>query len=578
MATLLSVNIGMPKDVSWRGRTVHTGVWKGPVSGRRMVRRLNIDGDGQGDLAGHGGEIRAVLVYQIESYRHWQEFFGRDDLEHGAFGENFTVEGLSDDEVCIGDRYRIGEAEFEVTQPRVTCFRVGMRMGEPQLPSLLVAHHRPGFYLRVLSEGHVSAGDEIVRTARGPHALSVADIDALLYLPGHHPERLKTALDIPALSPGWRGSFRSMLESEAGAAQPAGVAVAPPPAWVGFRTLTVADVVAESASVTSFRFAGDHALPPYQPGQFLTLKVPGAGDPVPVRTYSLSGDPDGGEYRISVKREPHGRVSRHLHAHLRPGDRIEAAAPRGNFVLDDGTDPVLLISAGIGLTPVLAMLHRLASEGSTREVWWIHTTHDADSHAFSAEVTDLLGRMGSAHSLVYYTTPSHPLASGSGVRAGRLTADVVAGLGLPADANAYVCGPEPFMDDVAVALAGVGIGPARIHTERFGSRSPINPGVVGTDAPPPHQPPGHPGAGPAVTFARTGLTVAWSDTYSSVLELAEACDVPTQWSCRTGVCHTCATQVLSGEASYETPPLEPPGDDELLICSARPTSDLVMDL
>jgi ferredoxin-NADP reductase/MOSC domain-containing protein YiiM len=519
-----------------------------------------------------------VLVYQIESYRHWQEFFGRDEFEHAAFGENFTVEGLSDDEVCIGDRYRIGEAEFEVTQPRVTCFRVGMRMGEPQLPSLLVAHHRPGFYLRVLTEGHVSAGDEIVRTARGPHALSVADMDALLYLPGHDPEQLKTALDIPALSPGWRGSFRSMLDSEAGAAQPAGVAVAPPPAWAGFRTLTVADVVAESASVTSFRFAGDDRLPVYQPGQFLTLKVPGAGDPVPVRTYSLSGDPDGGEYRISVKRESHGRVSRHLHAHLRPGDRIQVAAPRGDFVLDDGTGPVLLISAGIGLTPLLAMLHRLASEGSTREVWWIHTTHDADSHAFSAEVADLLGRLGSAHSIVYYTTPRHPLAPDSGVRAGRLTADVVAGLGLPAEANAYVCGPEPFMDDVAVALAGVGIAPARIHTERFGSRSPINPGVVGTDAPPPHQPPGPPGPGPAVTFARTGLTAAWSDSYSSVLELAEACDVPTQWSCRTGVCHTCATAVLSGQASYETPPLEPPSDDELLICSARPTSDLVMDL
>ena len=219
MATLLSVNVGMPKDVSWRGRTVHTAVWKQPVSGPQMVRRLNIDGDGQGDLGGHGGEIRAVLVYQVESYRHWQEVFERDDLEHGAFGENFTVEGLADDDVCIGDRYRIGTAEFEVTQPRVTCFRVGMRMGEPQLPSLLVAHRRPGFYLRVLTEGHVSAGDEIVRTQQGPHALSVADADALLYLPGHDPDLLRTALDIPALSPGWRGSFQSMLDTESGPTQ-----------------------------------------------------------------------------------------------------------------------------------------------------------------------------------------------------------------------------------------------------------------------------------------------------------------------------------------------------------------------
>src|SRR3954464_7105240 len=201
--TLLSVNVGLPQDVAWRGRTVHTGVWKRAVAGRRMVRRLNIDGDGQGDLAGHGGEQRAVLVYQVDSYRHWEEGFGLDHLEHGVFGENLTVDGLGDDEVCIGDRYRIGAAELEVTQPRVTCFRVAMRLGEPRLPSLLVAHHRPGFYMRVLTEGRVAAGDEIVRTRRGPHALTVADVDALLYLPGHDPARLAAAVDIPALSPGW---------------------------------------------------------------------------------------------------------------------------------------------------------------------------------------------------------------------------------------------------------------------------------------------------------------------------------------------------------------------------------------
>jgi ferredoxin-NADP reductase/MOSC domain-containing protein YiiM len=577
MATLLSVNVGMPKDVSWRDRTVHTGVWKSPVDGPRMVRRLNIDGDGQGDLAGHGGEQRAVLVYQVESYRHWEEFLRRDDLERGAFGENFTVEGLADDEVCIGDSFRIGEAEFEVTQPRVTCFRVGMRMGEPRLPSLLVAHHRPGFYLRVLTEGHVSAGDEIVRTARGAHSLTVAEVDALLYLPGHDRERLRAALDVPALSPGWQGSFRSMLEGAE--PQPAGVAPAAPPAWAGFRTLTVADVVAESDTVTSFRMRGDEALPAYLPGQFLTLRVPGAGDPVPVRTYSLSGDPTGGYYRISVKRESLGLVSAYLHRHLRQGDRVEVAAPRGDFVLTEGTRPVLLVSAGIGVTPLLAMLHRLADEAGPREVWWIHTTHDARTHALADEASDLLGRLPEAHSLVYYTAPDRPPAQDSGIRVGRLTADVVADLRLPTDATAYVCGPESFMSDVTAALAAAGLDPREIHTERFGSRSAINPGVVPTGAAAaPHQPPGPLGTGPAVTFARTGLATTWSDRYGSILELAEACDVPTQWSCRTGVCHTCVTAVLSGQASYDVAPLEDPGRDELLICSATPTSDLVVDL
>src|SRR6476661_3786815 len=134
MARLLSVNVGLPREVEWQGRTVHTGIWKEPAEGPQMVRRLNIDGDGQGDLAGHGGENRAVFVYQIESYRYWEEQLDRHDFTYGQFGENFTVEGLPDDEVCIGDRYRIRDAIFEVTQPRVTCYRVGIRMDEPRMP------------------------------------------------------------------------------------------------------------------------------------------------------------------------------------------------------------------------------------------------------------------------------------------------------------------------------------------------------------------------------------------------------------------------------------------------------------
>src|SRR5438309_2201016 len=165
--SVLSVNVGLPKAVPWEGRTVYTGVFKESVPGRRMVRRLNIEGDGQGDTAGHGGEQRAVFVYQIESYRYWEKHFGRSDFSYGQFGENLTVEGLADDHVAIGDRYRIGDAEFEVTQPRVTCFRVGLRVGEPELPALLVAHHRPGFYMRVIREGHVQAGDEIIKTVAG---------------------------------------------------------------------------------------------------------------------------------------------------------------------------------------------------------------------------------------------------------------------------------------------------------------------------------------------------------------------------------------------------------------------------
>jgi MOSC domain-containing protein YiiM len=241
---LLSVNVGRPREIEWEGKTVRTAIWKEPVDGSRMVRQINIDGDDQADRLAHGGEHRAVFVYQIESYRYWERELGRDDFSYGQFGENFTVEGLADDEVCIGDRYRIGAALFEVTQPRVTCYRVGIRMDDPAMPSLLVAHHRPGFYLRVLEEGPVRAGDAIAKVADGPERLTVAQVDALLYLPNKSRALLERALRVPALSEGWKGSFRELLAKADGGAPAA-------PAWTGFRPLRVAEVRRESATITS---------------------------------------------------------------------------------------------------------------------------------------------------------------------------------------------------------------------------------------------------------------------------------------------------------------------------------------
>src|ERR1700759_2931545 len=275
----------MPRAVPWRGQTVHTGVWKHPVDGPAMVRRLNIDGDGQGDTSGHGGEQRAMLVYQIQSYRHWQEYFGLDDLSYGQFGENLTVNGLPDDEVCIGDRYRIGEAEFEVTQPRVTCYRVGMRLGQPEMASLLVSHHRPGFYMRVIREGHIRAGDEIVKTGTGPGAVTVADTDALLYLPHKDPAKLQLAIKMPALSPGWQQSFRELIRAADAAGPSAAPSVPAGPAWPGFRPLRVTKVVPESETVSSIYLDATDGtpLPAAEPGQYLTVRVPGAGQAAPVR-------------------------------------------------------------------------------------------------------------------------------------------------------------------------------------------------------------------------------------------------------------------------------------------------------
>src|SRR5438477_3529651 len=194
---------------------------------------------------GMAGKHRAVFVYQIESYRYWQNQLGRNDFTYGQFGENFTVEGLADTEVCIGDHYRIGDALFEVTQPRVTCYRVGIRMNEPRMAALLVSARRPGFYFRVVEEGDVRAGDDVMRIATGPEAMTVADVNALLYLAGRHDAgQLRRALRIPALSPGWQASVRALLDEELAGSPGGGNAglttQGPPPAWPGFRTLRVA--------------------------------------------------------------------------------------------------------------------------------------------------------------------------------------------------------------------------------------------------------------------------------------------------------------------------------------------------
>jgi ferredoxin-NADP reductase/MOSC domain-containing protein YiiM/ferredoxin len=583
VGALLSVNVGLPQDVAWQGRTVHTAVWKKPATGPQMVRRLNIDGDGQGDLAGHGGEQRAVFVYQIESYQYWQDQLGRDDFTYGQFGENFTVQGLADDQVCIGDRYQIGGAVFEVTQPRVTCFRVGIRMNDPQIPALLVSHHRPGFYFRVLTEGPVEAGQEIIKVASGPEGMTVAETDALLYLPGHPRQQLLRALRIPALSGGWKTSFTEMLDQPGQAAGNAGLTEAvPPPAWPGFRPLTVTGISRESDTVISVQLAdpGGGSVPAAQPGQFLTLRLhpDPAGRPV-LRSYSLSGPPGAGDYRISVKREEHGVGSQFLHTRVRAGDLLEAAAPRGTFILHPGPAPVLLISAGVGATPVLAMLHALADARSDRDIWWLHSARRRADEPFAAESRGLLAGLPTAHRHICYSSPGPDDVQGRDYdTAGRLSAPVLAALDLPPDAEAYLCGPPGFMADVSAALAVGGIQAARIRTEVFGPGPSQTPGIAPVVARRPHPPAGQPGSGPLVSFARSDLNARWDSGYASLLEFAEACDVPVRWSCRTGVCHTCETADISGTVRYSPDPVEDPADGNVLICCSQPRDDLVLDL
>jgi ferredoxin-NADP reductase/MOSC domain-containing protein YiiM/ferredoxin len=587
MARLLSVNVGLPRDIAWKGYTVHTAIWKNPARGRCRVRRLNLEGDGQGDLAGHGGEQRAVFVYQIESYRYWQQQLNRTDFVPGQFGENFTIEGLPDDVACIGDRYQIGSAIFEVTQPRVTCFRVGIRMNEPRMPALLTSSGRPGFYFRVLQEGEVGAGDEIAKVGEAGERMTVADINALLYSPNHPRDRLERALRIKALSPGWQSSFEALLQSQASAAGGGNAGLAPAaaahPVTPGFRPLQVTAIDRESADVLSLtlRSPDGRPLPNALPGQYAVLRLqPATGGPKLFRSYSLSGPPSAERHRISVKIEPNGVAGTYLQERVRVGDALDVSSPRGSFILQPGEGPVMLLSAGIGATPVLAMLHALAAARSARQVWWLHGARDRQHHPFAAEVRQLMLTLPHGRSYVCYSKP------GAGDKMGEdfdtsdhLSRSVFDRIHVPRDADVYLCGPTRFMADVKEALAAMGVAPQQIHVEMFNGSESIMPGVVGATPRPAHLPKNDGDTGPLVSFARSGIAAHWNPSeYNSILELAEACDVPVRWSCRTGICHTCESGLISGDVVYGPEPLDKPAEGNLLICCSQPVRDVVIDL
>jgi ferredoxin-NADP reductase/MOSC domain-containing protein YiiM len=583
MARLLSVNVGLPRDIEWKGRTVHTAIWKDPVRGRCRVGRLNLDGDGQGDLAGHGGEQRAVFVYQIESYRYWQEQLRRADFVHGQFGENFTIEGFPDDSVCIGDRYQIGSALFEVTQPRVTCYRVGIRMNEPRMPALLTSSGRPGFYLRVLQEGKVGPGDEIVKVAEAKERMTVAEINALLYSPDHARDRLRRALRIEALSPGWRSSFQALLKSQVSGNAGLVPEAAAHPASPGFRPLRVTAIDQESADVLSLTMQSPNGqpLPAAMPGQYVVVRLQPAADGPPLfRSYSLSGPLSTKGYRISVKIEPNGAAGTYLREHVRVGDALDISSPRGNFILQSGERPVVLISAGIGATPVLAMLYALAAGRSTRQVLWLYAARDREHHPFAAEVRRLMSSLTHGRSFVCYSRPGSREKMGEDFDAtGHLSRSVFDEAAVPREADVYLCGPNRFMANMKEALATLGVAPERIHVEIFNGSEAMTPGVVGAATRTPHLPKDDGNTGPLVSFARSGIAAHWkASAYQSILELAEACDVPVRWSCRTGVCHNCESGLVSGEVVYGPEPLDKPADGNLLVCCSQPIRDVVIDL
>jgi ferredoxin-NADP reductase/ferredoxin len=505
----------------------------------------------------------------------------RSDFTMGQFGENLTVEGLPDDEVRIGDRFRIGSAVFEVTQPRVTCYRVGIRMNDSQMPARLVAEGRPGFYLRVLEEGKVQAGDAIELMHRDCDSVTVAEVDALLYRPHADRTKVRQALGVPALSSvGACRCKRFWISRLTQREMPALL-------WRTFhRTPGPVFGLLESARCHTSRPRScpspwrQRTAASAQPGQFIVLKaqVSPASPPI-MRSYSLAGTLSPRRYELGVKCERNGSMGGYLSERAGVGDPVEISAPRGSFVLSNTERPAVFMSAGIGITPVLAMLKTLAAGRSRRSVSWLCGARNGAEHPFAGEVRTLLSGLSNARSHFRHSRPADTDRLGRDFDSiGHVDAALVGLLDIAKSSEFYLCGPAAFLADVKTGLAAAGFPAAHVYSEVFGSGSALNPGIVNAGPSAPHEPLGARGTGPIVSFARSGLNVPWNARYPSLLEFAEACDVPTRWSCRTGVCHTCETGLVSGEVNYEPVPLQPPATGNLLVCCSVPKGEVVLDL
>ncbi len=575
---VISVNVGLPRTVQWKGTAVSTGIFKAPVSGRVRLRTLNLDGDGQADLSVHGGPNKALYAFPAEHYAYWHRELPDMALPWGVFGENLTTEGLNEEAVKIGDRFLIGSTEVVVTQPRLPCFKLGLRFGRDDIIKRFLASGRTGFYFKVATEGEIAAGDPIILSQRAMDSVSVTEITRLYAHDKDDLDGLRRIVAVAALPGDWRDYFNDQINqltarSLSRAAQT--------PAWAGFRPFTVQEKVRESDDVSSFHLVPEdgQSLSPYLPGQYLTVRVPIPGRERPaVRSYSLSDAPRADHYRLTIKRiaprsadaqAPSGLVSAHFHDRLAVGDRIEAKAPSGSFTIDitQHDRPVVLIGGGIGITPLISMLNSIVAANSPRETWLLYGIRSDRDYIMRTELEAVATSHPNIHLHIFYSRPSGEMDD-PGVHSGRINLGAMRRLMSSNAHDFYVCGPPSMMASVTGDLAAWGVPADRVHTEAFGPAT-VKQSVRG--------PANQPACGIDVMFARSGVAALWSRCNSPLLVLAEEHSVAIDFGCRAGSCGTCVTRLLSGSVRYLHEPNAPLQGGEILPCIAVPAEPLSLD-
>ena len=571
---LLSVNVSAVKEIRYQGRTLTTGIFKSPVAGRVMVRRLNLDGDDQADRRVHGGLDMAVYAYPSEHYAFWERELDRQGYPHGQFGENLTVSGLSEETVRVGDTYRIGGALLQATQPRIPCYKLVIRMEQgPDFAARFQQSGRMGFYFRVLEEGEIGAGDAIELVDRDEKSVTIAEFIKVYLYDAHDPTSLRRLLASRDLGDAWRSYVDKMLNSAELVTGPAG--------WHGFRTFIVDRKVPESTTITSFYLKPKdrETLPIYLPGQFLTFRMQIRGQSKPVlRTYSLSDSPTHPDYyRVSIKRLTNGLYSNYFHDRVQPDTELCVKSPRGKFRLDPtGETPVVLLSGGVGLTPMISMLNAIVESGSRRPVWFIHGSRNGQEHAMGEHVRHLATENENISAYIRYSRPLPADVEGHDYDSrGHIDLDLLKSVLPPAAYDFYLCGPTAFMKSLYKGLLEWGVPPTRVYYEFFGPVSQLEEGTE----PAGKRVAASEGTGKFdVHFAKSGLTVKWDPSMESILELAEANGLRPEFSCRTGICHTCISKLVEGEVEYVTEPLDLPDPGCVLICCSQPKTDVVIDV
>ena len=571
-----SVTVGGIRRFEYKGRPAQSSIWKNPVQGRVRARGVNLDGDDQADREVHGGPDKAVYAYAIEDLRWWEGQLGRP-LAPGELGENLTIEGLDVTSALVGERWEIGTVLLEVSEPRIPCWRLGVRMDDARFPSTFTKAGRPGAYLRIAVEGELGGGDEIRIVERPDHELSIGDVFRIF---SYDQEQAGALLRVPQISESWQRWAEKTLARSRRRAKPQKTDPRTL-AWNGLRRFVLTDKVEEVEDVRSFYLSPEDGepLPLYKPGQFLTLQVhPPDTERPAIRSYSLSDTPRPERYRVTIKREAPppdepdatpGLVSSHLHDRVEVGDVIDVRAPAGVFTLDAAASgaPVVLVAGGIGLTPLLAILNGIVQNGAACEAWLFYGVRNRRQHLMREHLTQIAEENANVHLTVRYSEPDDAPPDDREVGSGRLSVELMKELLPSSDLDFFLCGPAAMMSALTEGLDDWGVPADRVHFEAFG------PATVKRLTPSTTEP----GCGIEVTFSRSGTIAEWSQADLPLLELAEESGVAIDFGCRAGNCGTCATALLSGEVSYLHDPGAPFDEGECLPCICVPASAVVLD-